>query len=160
MKYCQYCGRAMQDPEVCNCRAKAPQAKNQKDDNEIFFGKPTPSAELPQGRIYPNEDIPEGMGKCIFTAVVYPLLMSITAIAVCVNGLLSILGAVLIVALSAAAAACILYGGFYLIIIPLPIIFLFKSGCVKPYLQMGKRLLLGFAPFLLFLACIACFVFL
>lgn len=179
MKYCESCGKALLDDELCNCREEKSQTEVKEDAaEEVFFDKSAQAASaqtqgfqffkpgaMPDnngttqqwepGKASTYHEVPEGMGKCIATAILYPFIMIVIAIGVFSFEGTSWLGLILTIASNVGAAACIIYGGFYLFIIPLPIIYLAKFGCVKAYLPMWKRILFGTLSFLLIFGSIA-----
>lgn len=178
--YCRNCGKKLSDGEVCNCQpnklqstaeeleqatanAEAFAAQHEKSNGYDFFEdcvvpqqpEPQPEYADEMASIQPDPNYgPERMGKCIATAIIYPLLVIALSIFLFAIHETSVWGMIATILCCIGGAFCIIYGGFYLIIIPLPIIFLFKYGCVKPYLPLGQRVILGLLSFVLILGSI------
>ena len=109
--YCSNCGKELQDGEICTCQEY----------NQQLNEKPKQ----------------KGGWKVVLTAIIYPLI--IIALSFAINGfwpykLLSVLFAV-------GFSTFMVLGGFYLIIIPLPVVYLFQYGCTKPELPTLKKVL-------------------
>ena len=85
----------------------------------------------------------KGMGKCVATAIIYPLIAIIIAFVTYNNGGIIDMAFYASVACSILAAILILWSGFYLVILPLPYVSLYWWGSAK---ARG-----GFANFLFFL---------
>ena len=122
--YCTNCGKELRDGEVCDC-----QLNNQPLNGEII------------------EDKKKGNWKVILTAIIYPLIVLVLTFitpSLWPFKLLSVL-------FSIGFAIFMVLGGFYFIIIPLPVIYLFQYGCCKPSLSTGKKVLYCLAA----IACIA-----
>ena len=81
------------------------------------------------------------------TAIIYPLLFCILALFIYSIGETSMIGVILAICANIAGAYCILQGGFYFVIIPLPYIFFYRAGCTKPELSTGKKVLFGILSF-------------
>ena len=117
MKYCEKCGKPLEDDEVCTCQ------------EETIIINPT---------YVQNER--KGMWKVIITAVLYPAI----AIGISFSLATSYLGLMGSILLNIVGALCIYLGGFTLLVIPLPFIYFFRVGCLKKHLPLWKRILLGF----------------
>lgn len=120
MRYCEKCGKPLEDDEICTC------------DQETEVITPTPIV---------NES--KGMWKVIITAVLYPAIAIGISFSVA-NTTLGLVGSIL---LNAIGALCIYFGGFTLLVIPLPFIYFFRVGCIKKHIALWKRILLGIGAF-------------
>jgi hypothetical protein len=119
--YCTNCGKELENGEICSCQENNQQLN-----------------EMPKKK---------GGWKVVLTAIIYPLI--IIALSFVINGfwvykLFSVLFAV-------GFSTFMVLGGFYLIIIPLPVVYLFQYGCTKPELPTLKKVLYVLAA----IACIA-----
>ena len=85
---------------------------------------------------------------CYLSAIVYPVILIGLSLIIYCNGNLALLNLIFAIIFAIATGVFILLGGFYLIIIPLPIIYLFKSGCTRFFLPTWKKILYGFLSFL------------
>lgn len=120
--YCSNCGKELENGEICNCQGYNSQQLNEK----------------------PKQ---KGGWKVILTAIIYPLIviaLNFIMPSPWVFKLASVLFAV-------GFATFMILGGFYLIIIPLPVVYLFQYGCCKPELPTLKKVLYVLAA----IACIA-----
>lgn len=120
MRYCEKCGKPLEDDEICTC------------DQETEVVNSTPVV---------NES--KDMWKVIITAVLYPAI----AIGISFSVASSTLGLVVSIVLNAIGALCIYFGGFTLLVIPLPFIYFFRVGCIKKHIALWKRILLGVGAF-------------
>lgn len=132
MKFCQYCGKELEDNQTCDCQEGAMEAVKQSYNN-------TNQAPVSSG----------SMVGCYLTAIVYPLLFVILAVCLYNWGETSIIGMLAAIIMDIAAAVIIILGGFYFWIIPLPIISIYKVGCLKPYLPTWKKVVFGILSFVL-----------
>ncbi len=124
MKKCEKCGRELFDDEICDCEL------------EILEDKPL---ELPSKRIE------KGRWKVILTAVLYPAI----AMGVSAYVMTSSLGLIIAIIMNLLGAICIYIGGFTLIVLPLPFIYLYWVNCLNRDIKLWKRILLGIGAFAL-----------
>ena len=116
MRYCEKCGKPLEDNEICECEVE--------------------SLETPRV-VY--KDPSKDMWKVILTAIIYPAI----AIGISFSISSTLAGFGISVILAVAGALCIYFGGFTLLVIPLPIISLFWVNCLKKHLPLGRRILLA-----------------
>lgn len=116
MKYCEKCGKPLEDDEICTC------------EQETIIVNPT----------YVQKET-KGMWKVTLTAVLYPAI----AIGISFTLATSYLGLICSILLNVVGALCIYFGGFTLLVIPLPFIYFFRAGCIKRHLPLWKRIILG-----------------
>lgn len=121
--YCTNCGKELRDGEVCDCVKNEQQVVN----------------ELPQDK--------KNNWKVILTAIIYPLIVSVLAFVLPMWTMFRLLSVLFVIGFS----VFMVLGGFYFIIIPLPVIYFFQYGCCKPSLSTGKKVLYCLAA----IACIA-----
>lgn len=125
MSYCPYCGKELQEQEVCNCQEE---------------------------ETIQNEEICKvqtDFKKTIASAIIYPLLFIILSIFLYSIGETSIIGLILNLVMCIGAGALFIIGGFYLIVIPLPIVTYYRVGCGKPYLKLWAKIVLPIIIFIL-----------
>lgn len=127
MRYCEKCGKPLEDDELCSC------------ESENFEMQKIVLQE-------PRKD----MWKVILTAIIYPAI----AIGISFGISTTITGFAISVVLAVAGALCIYFGGFTLLVIPLPIISLYWVNCLKKHLPIWKRVLLGIGAFVCVLGAI------
>ena len=133
MKFCQYCGKELEDNQTCDCQEGAMEAvKESYNTNSYIEAKPGGS-----------------IIGCYLTAIVYPLLFIILAVLLYNWGETSIIGMIAAIIMDIAAAIIIILGGFYFWIIPLPYISFYKVGCLKQYLPTWKKVVFGILSFVL-----------
>lgn len=116
MNQCPYCKKFLLESEECNCGLRTPIKKKEKD-------------ELGEN------------GKVILTAVIYPLLVQVAALAFVAQEnpkliILSILCTIF-------AAVCTVIAGVYLLVIPLPIITYYRIGSVANKFPLYLRIICG-----------------
>lgn len=87
--------------------------------------------------------------KSLVCSIIYSVLLIIVSTLIFVFGETSIIGLVLAILLSVAFGVVMYIGGFYLIIIPLPIFNLGLYGCLRTNYSIGKKILLGLLDFAL-----------
>ena len=114
MRYCEKCGKPLEDDELCSCESENVEIQK---------------IVLPD----PRKD----MWKVILTAIIYPAI----AIGISFGISTTITGFAISVVLAVTGALCIYFGGFTLLVIPLPIISLFWVNCLKKHLPLGRRIL-------------------
>lgn len=119
--YCSNCGRELENGEICSC-----QENNQ------------------QVNVMPKQ---KGGWKVVLTAIIYPLIVIVLNFVMPSFWLYKALSVLFAVGFS----TFMVLGGFYLIIIPLPVVYLFQYGCTKPELPTLKKVLYVLAA----IACIA-----
>ena len=124
--YCERCGKQLKDNEVCDCLP----TNNLNQEYQEFNNNQQVVLEDPKKNNW----------KVILTAIIYPLLVLIAGLVIPGVQLLPLLGAL---ALCAGFSVFMFLGGFYLFIIPLPVIYLFTYGSCKPELSLGKKILYG-----------------
>ena len=127
--FCDQCGKELQENEVCTCQEQA---------NEV---KQTPFQK--------ESSVSRTMIVNYLTAIIYPLLFVILAVLLYSWNETSLLGLIVAICFDIAAAVVILLGGFYFLIIPLPYIFVYRGGCLKPYLPTWQKVLYGILSFVL-----------
>lgn len=120
MRYCEKCGKPLEDDEICSCEVETVE------EVKIVVDDPR-----------------KGMWKVILTAIIYPVIV----IGISFGISTTLLGFGLSVILAVAGALCIYFGGFTLLVIPLPFIYIYKVGCIKKHLALWKRILLGIGAF-------------
>lgn len=81
---------------------------------------------------------------CYLCAIVYPLILIGLSFMFYLSGDVNLLKLIIAIILAIATGVFILLGGFYFIIIPLPFIHIFKSGCSRLFLPIWKKILYGF----------------
>ena len=133
MKYCDQCGKELQDNEVCNCQENNVEEVQANYTNTELNYQPKPKSLI---------------GNYL-TAIIYPLIFVILAVLLFNQGETTIVGMIVAILMDIAAAVVILLGGFYFLIIPLPYIYFFKAGCLKDDLSTGKKVLYGILAFAL-----------
>lgn len=90
-----------------------------------------------------QQDQPESLTKSILSSIIYPIILMGISVLFYVNGQTSLAGLIIAIILSVVSGVLMFIGGFYLIIVPLPIIYLFSGGCSRKNLPMGKKVILG-----------------
>ena len=120
MKQCPYCYKYLLEDEECNCGLRTPITKKEK------------------------EPIGE-QGKVILTAVIYPLLVFIAALAFATKEnpkliIISLLCTVL-------AVICTIIAGVYVLVVPLPIITFYSFGSIKNKYPLFLRIICGILAF-------------
>lgn len=123
MRYCEKCGKPLEDDEICGCDIE--------------------TIEVKEVRRIVYQDPSKEMWKVILTAVIYPAI----AIGISFVSAYSYIGLGLSILLNFIGALCIYFGGFTLLVIPLPFIYLFRVGCIKKYLPLWKRIVFGILAF-------------
>ena len=126
MKYCDQCGKELQDNEVCDCSESTMAELKENYNTQANY-----------------QEKPKSLIGNYLTAIIYPLLFVILAVFLLNTGETNIIGMAVAIIMDVAASVCILLGGFYLLVIPLPYIYLFKWGCLKPEVSTGKKVLYG-----------------
>ena len=121
MRYCKKCGKPLEDDEICECEIETIEIK------KIIYHDPK-----------------KDMWKVILTAVIYPAI----AIGISLIKAYTLTGLFISILLNFIGALCIYFGGFTLLVIPLPFIYLFRVGCIKKYLPLWKRILFGITAFI------------
>ncbi len=127
MRYCEKCGKPLEDDELCSCESENVEMQ------KIVLQEPR-----------------KDMWKVILTAIIYPAI----AIGISFGISTTITGFAISVVLAVAGALCIYFGGFTLLVIPLPIISLYWVNCLKKHLPIWKRVLLGIGAFVCVLGAI------
>ena len=124
MKKCKNCGKDLLDNEECTCTYSFSWTNtNYNQFNNISI----------------KEKKKNGLN--IATAIIYPLIMLIVNFALFKNGSLDLIPFIISILSCIGSSIFTLLSGFYFIIIPLPIIFLFKFGNQKPELDTTKKVL-------------------
>ena len=93
--------------------------------------------------------------KSIVSAIVYPIILTVISSFIYSVGATSLIGFILGIVFSVGMGVSMALGGFYLIIIPLPIISLFKFGCDRQSQSTARKVILGLLTFVL---CILVFI--
>lgn len=75
----------------------------------------------------------------LITAILYPAILIVVDIVVFFNGGIELTRAILIAALSLVMSICIILGGVYLLIIPLPYISLYKWGSCNDSISFLRK---------------------
>lgn len=122
MRHCEKCGKLLEDDEICSCNQE-------------------PEVITPNTQPIGNER--RGIWKVIITAILYPAISIGVSLSIASNSLAMIFS----ILLNAVGAMCIYFGGFTLLVVPLPFIYFFRVGCIKRYLPLWKKILLGFGAF-------------
>lgn len=133
MGYCQKCGEhtnnIVNDKVICkDCEAGKEIVQ------PVYYEKPKMNNSI----------------LTILTAIIYPLISVFIAFGTYASGELLTFRLVLSLLMSIGWVVVVILGGIYLIIIPLPIITLFKVGCTKPHLSLLMRTFNGIIAGLLF----------
>lgn len=129
MRYCTNCGKPLEDNQVCDCKKDEESIKEQI--HHTYVSKPVNNS----GKTW----------MCVVSAIIYPVIAFIISFFVSTG--LPMLFVSLV--LNIGTALCFYFGGFYLIVIPLPVITFFKWGCLKPELSLKVRIPLGILSFIL-----------
>lgn len=136
MKFCTNCGKKLEDDQTCDCIKENEVQSNETQNFNFETNKPK-----------------EKTWMCTLTSIIYPLI----SIAICFFVVTNLPMLFLAVVLNIGTALCIYFGGFYLIVIPLPYITFFKGGCVKHELSLKVRIPLGILSIILpILAIVLC----
>lgn len=122
MRYCEKCGKPLEDDEICSCEVETVE------ETKIVVDDPR-----------------KGMWKVILTAIIYPAIAVGISFGICNT----LAGFGIAVVLAVAGALCIYFGGFTLLVIPLPFIYIYRVGCIKKWIPLWKRILLGIGAFVL-----------
>ena len=118
---CEKCGKELNENEVCSC------------EQEIVLNE-----EGEEVVDEPNNWL------VILSAIIYPVLAVGFGVFLYIMNSTGIVNLILTIALGGCFAVCMLIGGFYFILIPLPYVFFYKFGGVnKPSLELWKKILLG-----------------
>lgn len=128
MRKCEKCGKPLEDDEICSCDVETIESTEIK---TVFI-----------------KDSSKEMWKVILTAVIYPGI----AIGISFLTAYSSTGLLIAVILNFIGALCIYLGGFTLLVIPLPFIYLLRARCIKQYLPLWKKIVYGILAGL----CICC----
>ncbi len=128
MSYCTNCGKKLEENQVCNCQVEI---KQEQMENESF--------------VVENVKQKDKRWMCTLTSIIYPLI----SIAICFFLATNLPLLLIALMLNIGTALSIYFGGFYLIVIPLPYISLFKWGCVKPEVSLKVKIPLGILSVLL-----------
>lgn len=128
MSYCTKCGKKLEENQVCECQ------------NEI-----NQETVENQSIVVENAKQKDYKWMCTLTSIIYPLISITICFFLATNLPLLLLAFVL----NIGTALCIYFGGFYLIVIPLPVITFFKCGCVKPEVSLKIKIPLGILSVLL-----------
>lgn len=121
MRNCEKCGKLLEDDELCTCEVETIESK------KIIY-----------------QDPKKDMWKVILTAIIYPAIVIGISFGICNT----LTGFGIAVLLGVVGALCIYFGGFTLLVIPLPFIYLCKIGCINKHLALWKRILLGMGAFI------------
>ena len=125
---CPKCGKVLNENEVCSCEL------------------PEEERVVEQVAAEVVEEVVEEKNTWLVyvSAIIYPLIVVALGVFLLVSEMTGIINLVLSVLLTVGFALSMLAGGFYLIIIPLPIVYLFNYGCVKPTtVSLGHKILYG-----------------
>ena len=110
----------------------------------------------------PVNHVPEkqkSMALSYISAVLYPLILCGLMIWLYSSGETTVLGMLFGIAFSVAMGVTIGMVGFYLIVIPLPYIFVYKGGCSKSNQSTKRKVILGLLTFVFFaMAFVSAFV--
>ena len=118
---CEKCGKELNENEVCSCE----------------------EVEVVNVTVEDLTDEPNNW-QVILSAIIYPVIVTGLGIFLYVNMMTGILNLVVSILLSIGFVTCMLIGGFYFLIVPLPYIFFYEFGGVnKPSLALWKKILLG-----------------
>lgn len=90
-----------------------------------------------------NEKKPKILVKSLVCSIIYSLLLIIVSAVIYSLGETSVMGLILAILLSVAFGVVMYIGGFYLIILPLPIFNLGFYGCLRRNDPIGKKILLA-----------------
>lgn len=124
MPFCKNCGKEIENGEVCE----------QCSQTEVVEAEP----------IVEKKDNPKLIkGLVIATAILYPLISIVIAVINFISGNTELYKFILSLLFSGITAICVLMGGFYLIVIYLYFIYLFRVGCDKTNIPLWKRIVLG-----------------
>ena len=129
MRYCTNCGKPLEDDQICDCKKDEEIVVEQK--QETYVARPVKES----GKTW----------MCVVSAIIYPV------IAFAISFFLATSLPMLIVSLvlNIGTALCFYFGGFYLIVVPLPVITFFKWGCLRPDVSLNVRMPLGILAFIL-----------
>lgn len=78
----------------------------------------------------------------IITAIIIGLIMTIFALVMFVRDTTSVIGLCGGLLFAGLTTATMIIGGFWFVLIPLPYIFIWRAGCVKPDLSMKMKILM------------------
>ncbi len=120
MKNCEKCGKLLEENEVCGC------------ENTI---------ENSQPKIVPVQK--NDSWKCILTAIIYPLICCVIGVILNLTSGNSIIGLILPFLCASIAAVTIILGGFWFILIPLPYVYVWKTGRINKPLNTGSKVIYG-----------------
>jgi hypothetical protein len=109
--YCTNCGKELENGEICSCQENNQQLN-----------------EMPKKK---------GGWKVVLTAIIYPLIVTALNFLIPSFWLYNVISVLFAIGF----ATFMVLGGFYLIIIPLPVVYLFQYGCCKPELPTLKKVL-------------------
>ncbi|MCI5938542.1 MAG: hypothetical protein SOU07_00315 [Bacilli bacterium] len=149
MPFCKYCGKEIEQGEVCK----------ECEESMVVDAKPVDQANV-TNNVNVKDDSKLTKGLVIATSIIYPLILIVLASVFYFNGTIKIANYLLSILFSIICGACTLLGGFYLIVIYLYFISLFRVGCAKKNdLALWKRIILGISAVVSFvLALILIFV--
>lgn len=82
------------------------------------------------------------------SGIVISFLLSLLCIFLYLTSETSLIGFLLGIIFSIAVGVTMIIGGFWILIIPLPYIFIWKTGCVKPNQSTKRKVLLGLLTFM------------
>ncbi len=119
MRHCPKCGKELFDDELCNCEC------------EVIDSRPNTIQEE------------KGKWKVIVTAILYPAIAMGISAAVRISDI----GLIISVLMNIIGAICIYLGGFTLIVVPLPFIYIYRVGCINKQMKLWKRIILGIVAF-------------
>lgn len=128
MSYCTNCGKKLEENQICDCQLEI---KQETMENQNF--------------VVENVKQKDKRWMCTLTSIIYPLISIVICFFLATNLPLLLVA----LTLNIGAALSIYFAGFYLIIIPLPYISLFKWGNVKPEVSLKAKIPLGILSVLL-----------
>lgn len=132
MPFCKNCGKEIECGEIC------------KECEESMVVNAKPIDEHMNATNDNIKDTKLTKGLVIATSIIYPLISIVVATIFFIQGNVLPLYYILSIVFSLIAGACAFLGGFYLIVIYLFVISLFRVGCAKNSdLALWKRIILG-----------------
>ena len=130
--------------------------ENEEKQEDLFFGDESDPVVSEEGHEFSqpapqyNEMKPKVLVKSLVCAIIYSVLLTVLSVVIYAIGATSILGLIIAILLSIAFGVVMYIGGFYLILIPLPMFSLGFYGCLRRDDPIGKKILLGLLDFALF----------
>ena len=137
---CPNCGGEIQEGEFC------PQCgtQNQPRPPQDPYAQQYPP-QYPQGQYPPPPAKAPSMALSYISGIVYPIVFIVISLILAGATETAIWGLLAAMVCSVGVGVFFILGGFYFIIIPLPVIFIWKGGCVKPQLPTSRKVIYGFS---------------